>query len=290
MKKILIITDDNSGITHKEAKALGIKIVRMPIIINGETYYEEETITTEKFYDVLPNTEDIKTSAPIMGDLMTLWQESLKTYDQVLFMPMSSGLTSSVNNAELLAKEFDGKIIVVDNHRISVTLKSSVYDAIHLIELGKSAEEIKIILEDKGINESFILIMVSTLKYLKRGGRITAATALIGQTIHLKPILRINGGKLDAYASTLGCKRGAICMIEGMDKALATQFKDVDYEKIRFSIAYTQDLDAAKRFREAIALHLGIKEEKIWLDPLSLSIGVHIGPGSLAIALSKIVD
>ncbi|MCB9498926.1 MAG: DegV family EDD domain-containing protein [Erysipelotrichaceae bacterium] len=180
MKKILIITDDNSGITHKEAKALGIKIVRMPIIINGETYYEEETITTEKFYDVLPNTEDIKTSAPIIGDLMTLWQESLKTYDQVLFMPMSSGLTSSVNNAELLAKEFDGKIIVVDNHRISVTLKSAVYDAIHLIELGKSAEEIKIILEDKGINESFILIMVSTLKYLKRGGRITAATALIG--------------------------------------------------------------------------------------------------------------
>ena len=109
MKKILIITDDNSGITHKEAKGLGIKIVRMPIIINGETYYEEETITTEKFYDVLPNTEDIKTSAPIMGDLMTLWQESLKTYDQILFMPMSSGLTSSVNNAELLAKEFDGK-------------------------------------------------------------------------------------------------------------------------------------------------------------------------------------
>lgn len=290
MKKILIITDDNSGITHKEAKALGIKIVRMPIIINGKTYYEEETITTKEFYDVLPTTEDIKTSAPVLGDLMALRKESLESYDQILFMPMSSGLTSSVNNAELLAKDFHGKVIVVDNHRISVTLKSAIYDAIHLIELGKSAEEIKTILEEKGTSESFILIMVSTLQYLKRGGRITAAAALIGQTIHLKPILRINGGKLDAYASALGYKRGAICMIEGMDKALTTQFKDVSYDKIRFSIAYTHDLEAAKKFRKTIALHLGIKEENIWVDPLSLSIGVHIGPGSLAIALSKIID
>jgi DegV family protein with EDD domain len=290
MKKILIITDDNSGITHKEAKRLGIKIIRMPIIINGETYYQDETITSEKFYETLPTTEDIKTAAPIMGDLMNMWKENLNEYEEILFMPMSSGLTSSVNNAELLAKDFDGKVIVVDNHRISVTLKSAILDAIKLVEQGKTATEIKNILEEKGTSESFILIMVSTLKYLKRGGRITAAAALIGQTMHLKPILRINGGKLDAYATSLGFKRGALCMIDGMDKALATQFKDVPFDKIRFAIAYTEDLDAALRFREAIAKHLGIDKENIWLDPLSLSIGVHIGPGSLAIAFSKIVD
>ena len=190
MGKVAIVTDSNSGITQKEAKELGIRVLPMPFYINGELFYEDITLTQEEFYKKLEEDADISTSQPAPGDVIELWEELLESYDEVIHIPMSSGLSSSCETAIMLSKDFDGKVLVVDNQRISVTQRQSVLDAIQLAEEGKCAQEIYDILMREKL-EASIYITVDTLKYLKKGGRITPAAAAIGTVLNLKPVLQI---------------------------------------------------------------------------------------------------
>ncbi len=285
--KICIITDDNSGITPIEAKELGIKLLRMPVIVDGKVYFENDNITTQEFYTWLAEDKDIKTSQPAPGDIINLWEETLKEYDQIVHIPMSSGLSESCHSALMLSEDYKDKVFVVDNHRISITLKRSVYDALNLVKQGKNAAEIKDILE-KEKSESTIFIMVDTLKYLKKGGRITPAGAALGTTLHIKPVLKLLGGKLDAYAKCLGVKKAKKAMLEAVKKELETKFKDVPIEKLDFATAYTYDIDSANIWVNEIKEYFGINN--VLCNPLSLSIATHIGPGAIAIAVSKIID
>ncbi len=285
--KTLIISDDNAGITYKEAEELGIKLTRMPILIDNETYFENINITQDKFFELQEGGADIRTSQPSIGEVLEMWDEYLKTYDEIVYMPMSSGLSSSCETAINLSRDYENKVFVVDNHRVSVTLRSAVYDAINLVKLGKTGKEIKEILETAA-HDSSIYIMVNTLKYLKKGGRVTPAAALIGETLHLKPILRIDGGKLDACAKSIGFKKGKKILLEQMDYDIKYKYCN-DLHSLRICIAYTKDIEEALAFRYEVAQHYSIKEEDIIINPLSLSVATHIGPGSLAIACSKII-
>lgn len=285
--KTLIITDDNAGFTYKEANDLGIKIMRMPIIIDGNIYYENQNIDQEQFFQLQENGANINTSQPSIGEIIELWEESLKTYDEIVYIPMSSGLSASCETASNLANDYKDKVFVVDNHRISVTLKSSVYDAVNLVKQNKTGKEIKEILEQSS-KDSSIYIMVNTLKYLKKGGRITPAAALIGETLHLKPILRIDGGKLDACSTSLGFKKGKKILLNQMLSDIENKYHDVS--NLRMCVAYTKDLNEALEFKKEINETFNIPIDNIMVDSLSLSVATHIGPGSLAIACSKIIE
>ena len=209
MGKIAIVTDSNSGITQEEAKELGIRVVPMPFYINGELYYEDITLTQDEFYEKLETGADISTSQPSPGDVMELWEELLEEYDEVIHIPMSSGLSSSCENAIMLAREFEGKVHVVDNQRISVTQRQSVEDAMMMRDKGMSGEEIVDVLMREKL-ESSIYITVDTLKYLKKGGRITPAAAAIGTVLNLKPVLpdpRRETGCICKSARMEGCKK-----------------------------------------------------------------------------------
>ena len=282
--KICIITDDNSGFTKDEANKLGIKILRMPVIINGECYFENETINSDLFYKYLEEDKDVKTSQPSPGEVINLWDETLKSYDAIIHMPMSSGLSESCHSALMLAEDYKDKVFVVDNHRISITLKRAVYDALNLIKLGKNPAEIKDFLENTK-SESVIYIMVDTLKYLKKGGRVTAAGAALGATFHIKPVLTILGGKLDAYAKCMAVKKSKLTMLSAVENDIKTKFKDTNINYLDIAVAYTYDVDEAKLWVKEIEDYFKIKNVR--MDPLSLSVATHIGPGALAIAVSK---
>ncbi len=285
--KICIITDDNAGFTKEEAQELGIKIIKMPVLIDGEEHFENITLSTDEFYKKLANGADIKTSQPAPGEVLKVWDETLKTYDAIIHIPMSSGLSESCNTATVLAQDYKGKVFVVNNHRISVTLKSSVRDALNMAKDGKSPEEIKEYLE-KDAYQSAIYVMVDTLKYLVKGGRITPAAALIGGALHIKPILTILGEKLDAYKKVIGTKKGKIALLSAIQDELKMRFKDYSKEDLCFQMAYTFELEAAIEFRKEFAESLGINEDQIELNPLSLSVATHIGPGALALTVSHI--
>lgn len=286
--KICIITDDNAGFTTEEAKELGIKIVKMPVLINGKEYLENETLTTEQFYKELANDADIKTSQPAPGKVLELWDETLKEYDAIIHMPMSSGLSESCNTAKVLAQDYEGKVFVVNNHRISITLKTAVRDAVKLIAQGKTPLQIKEYLENDAFNSS-IYIMVDTLKYLVKGGRVTPAGALIGGALHIKPILTLLGHKLDAYKKVIGLKKAKITLLNAIQDDLNNRFKDFNKEDLVFQMAYTFDLEEALSFRKDFAASLGINEEQIELNPLSLSVATHIGPGALAVTATHFI-
>ena len=280
---ICIITDDNSGFTHEEAENLGITVLRMPVIIDGETFFENETIDTNTFYEKMNNGADIKTSQPSRKDIIDLWTEKLKTYDQILHIPMSSGLSNSCDNAKVLAQEFDGKVVVVDNHRISVTLKAAVRDAIALANKGLDAEAIKAKLEETAF-DSTIYIMVDTLKYLKKGGRITPAAALIGEMVSIKPVLTLLGEKLDSFKKTIGVKKAKVVMLDAAEKDLETRFANFPREEMVFGVAYTYDLEEATKWKEEIMKRFNLDD--VEMNPLSLSVATHIGPGALAITIT----
>ena len=287
-KKIVVITDDNSGFSKEEANKLNIKVLKMPIIIDGEVFFENETITKEEFFDKLNKNEDISTSQPSPGIILEIWENLLKEYDYILHIPMSSGLSASCQTALSLAeeKEFKDKVFVVDNHRISVTLKQSVYDAITLINKGLSAKEIKEKLESEAGNAS-IYISVDTLKYLKKGGRITPSTALIGEALHIKPVLQLFGGKLDSYKKCLGTKQAVNALKTAIKNDLETKFKDYSRDELVFSAAYTgKDDTIIKKVVEEIKEELNI-DTPIIIDHLSLSVSTHIGEGALALTISK---
>lgn len=289
MKKIAIVTDDNSGITPEEAKQLGIYIIKMPVLIDGTEYYEYDNLTSEQFYKFLEEDKDVKTSQPSPGNVMNLWENLLKDYDEIVHIPMSSGLSESCNTAKSLAENFDGNVFVVDNHRISVTLKRSVLDAINLRDKGYDGAAIKETLEaTKG--DSSIYIMVDTLKYLKKGGRVTPAGAALGATFHIKPILQIQGGKLDAKAKVIGVKKAKLKLVEFAKEDLIKRFKYLankgEYE---IEIAYTYDKSLAEDLIKLLQEQIPDLPEVASVNPLSLSIATHIGPGAMAVAISKII-
>lgn len=284
MKKVAIVSDSNSGITQREAKELGVAILPMPFFINGETLYEDIDLTQDEFYQKLKEDVEISTSMPLVGNVTDLWDELLKEYDEIVYIPMSSGLSSSCETAYMLSQEYDGKVQVVNNQRISVTQRQSVMDAKALAKKGKTAAEIKEILERDKM-ESSIYIMVDTLYYLKKGGRITPAAAALGTLLKLKPVLQIQGEKLDAFAKARTVKQAKNIMIEAMKNDFANRFHDEKGEHIHLEMAYTHNLEDAEAFKKEVQETFpGID---ITMNPLSLSISCHIGPGSLAIACSK---
>lgn len=282
MKKIVIMTDSNSGITPDEAKEWGVTVLPMPFLIEGKTYYENITLTQEEFYQKLAEGIDVSTSQPSPEDVITAWDQLLESADSIVHIPMSSGLSGSCQTALMLAQDYDGRVQVVNNQRISVTQKQSVRDALQLADEGKTAEEIKNKLEEVKM-ESSIYIMLDTLKYLKKGGRITPAAAALGSALRLKPVLQIQGEKLDAYAIAKTNKKGISKMLSAMEEDIAQRFGGID--NVHLEVAHSNNEAAAIEFAQTVREKFGV--EDIMIDALSLSISCHIGSGSLAIACSK---
>lgn len=285
MKKIAIVTDSNSGITQKEAKELGIYVLPMPFTINGNTFYEDIDLTQEQFYEKLEEGADISTSQPTIESLLKLWNQLLETYDQVIHIPMSSGLSGSCATAMAMAQDYEGKVFVVDNQRISVTQRQSALDALELANKGMDAEEIREkLLENK--LESTIYITLDTLKYLKKGGRITPAAAALGTILKLKPVLQIQGEKLDAFAKARTIKQAKSIMVEAIKKDIRERFGDDSTpQNVWLAIAHTNNRANAEIFKEEL-----LKEfpgHMIDIAPLSLSVSCHIGPGALAVTCTK---
>lgn len=285
MNKIAIMTDSNSGITQKEAEVLRIRVLPMPFLIDGETFFEEISLTQEQFYERLAQDVDISTSQPSPEDVTKAWEELLEENESIVYIPMSSGLSGSCQTAIMLADDYEGKVQVVDNQRISVTQRQSVLDAIELAKEGKTAVQIKEILEANKF-ESSIYIMLDTLKYLKKGGRITPAAAALGSALRLKPVLQIQGEKLDAFSIARTKKQGVSKMLATIEEDIKTRFGGLDnMENIHMEVAHTVNEEAALELVEMIKERFGV--ETVDMYPLSLSISCHIGAGSLAVACSK---
>ena len=288
--KVAIVTDSNSGISQEEAKRAGITVIPMPFLIDGEEYFEDVNLTQDEFYEKLMNGADVSTSQPSISGVVDIWRELLKTHDEIVHIPMSSGLSASCETATSFAEEFNGKVQVVDNKRISVTQKRSVDDALYLAKQGKSAKEIKEILLESGKNSS-IYIMLSTLKYLKKGGRITPAAALVGKVLGIKPVLQIQGAKLDKFAQVLSFAQGRKKMIDQAVKDITTRFKDAfEKRRLRVDMAYTYDKEKIEAFRvEANKTLKKYNLEVSIINPLSLSISCHIGEGAIAIGITEVI-
>lgn len=286
MSKIIIVTDSNSGISKEEAEKIGVVVIPMPFFIEGKTYYEEISLSQDEFYQMLVAGKNISTSQPSIGKICALWDELLKEYDEIVQIPMSSSLSMNCDTATTFSqeKEYLGKVHIVNNMRISVTQRQSVYDALKLIKEGKSGEEIKEILENDALNSS-IYITVQDLKYLKRGGRITPAAAAIGSLIGIKPVLQIQGKKLDAFRKCRGMKAGKLMMISAAKNDIKNRLGD-DNSKIHVAVAHSNNEEEAKIFLEEIKKEIPNAKD-YYIDHLSLSVSCHIGPGSLAIALCK---
>mgnify|MGYP002619047831 FL=1 len=287
MSKVIVVTDSNSGITPDEAKMLGVEVLPMPFYINEQMYYENIDLTQEQFYEKLVDGVDISTSMPMVGNVTDTWDKLLQEYDEIVYVPMSSGLSSSCETAYMLSQDYDGKVQVVNNQRISVTQRQSVMDAKELAENGKSAAEIKEILEQHKM-ESSIYIMVDTLSYLKKGGRITPAAAALGTLLRLKPVLQIQGERLDAFAKARTVKQAKSIMIEAMKKDFKERFESEDGSKMHLEMAYTHDLAQAEQFKKEV--QEAFPNNEIIMQPLSLSVSCHIGPGAIAIACSKKIE
>lgn len=282
MSKVKIITDSNSGILQSEAEQLGIFVIPMPFTINDEEYLEEISISQEKFYEFLAQDVDVTTSQPSQFYLEEIWNDLLKDNDELLYIPMSSGLSATCSNAKRYAEAFGGKVHVVDNQRISVTQKQSVFEAIELAKQGKSASEIKEYLEETK-SKSSIYIMVDTMKYLKKGGRVSPAAAALGAMLKLKPILYTRGDKFEKYAVVMTLAQAKKKMIAQIKKELETEFK-AEYEagKMILYIAHTQNEKEALKFKDEVLRDIANVEVR-FVDPLSLSVSCHIGPGALAL-------
>lgn len=285
MSKIAVVTDSNSGITQEEGKKIGIAVLPMPFNINEDTFLEDIDLTQEQFYEKLTEGAEISTSQPSLESVTKLWDGLLKEYDQIVHIPMSSGLSGSCQTAMMLAQDYERKVFVVNNQRISVTQRQSALDAKALAEQGKSGEEIKKILEDSKFDSS-IYITVDTLKYLKKGGRITPAAATLGTLLKIKPVLQIQGEKLDAFSKARTMKQAKTTMINAIKHDIASRFcTKGGYEGMKLHIAYTKNKETALEFKTEVEKEFpGLS---IHIDPLSLSVSCHIGPGALALACTK---
>lgn len=288
MSKIAVMTDSNSGITQIEAKEMGITVLPMPFIIDGKTYYEDISLTQEEFYEKLAQNADVSTSQPSVEDVLKYWDKALEDADELVYISMSSGLSGSCSTAQMLSKDYNGRVQVVDNQRISVTQRQSAVDAMELAGRGMNAAQIKELLEQEKMQSS-IYIMLDTLTYLKKGGRITPAAAALGTALRLKPILQIQGEKLDAFTIARTKKQGVAKMINAMETDIKERFGGMEnMDHIHIEVAHTANEEAAKEFEEELREHFGVKNEII-CNPLSLSVSCHIGPGALAVACSKAI-
>lgn len=283
MGSVAIVTDSNSGITQKQGKDLGIFVLPMPFFIDGQMFLEDITLTQEQFYEKLGSDSDISTSQPSPGDVMELWEKVLREYDELVCIPMSSGLSTTCFTAMSIAKEYKGRVQVVDNQRISVTQAQSVFDAMKLRDEGRSASQIREILEKEKMQAS-IYITVDTLKYLKKGGRITPAAAALGTVLNLKPVLQIQGEKLDAFAKVRGWKAAKKTMLNAIENDLNTRFASVKNQMV-LGMAYTCAKEEAQEWRQEIVERF--PEYDIVEGPLSLSVACHIGPGAMAVTCMK---
>lgn len=288
MSKVAIITDSNSGITQAQAKEMGVFVLPMPFMIGDKEYFEDIDLTQEQFYEKLQDGDNICTSQPALTQVTELWDKVLKDYDEIIHIPMSSGLSGSCQSAFMLSQEdpYDGRVFVIDNQRISVTQRQSVLDARDLAAQGKNGQEISdILMRDK--MESSIYIMLDTLYYLKKGGRITPAAAAIGTLLKLKPVLQIQGEKLDAYSKARTSNIGKETMKNAIKNDIEKRFGGIEHalENVHLEIAYTKDLESALKFKEEVLEEFPGFD--ILVNPLSLSVSCHIGPGALALACCK---
>ncbi len=283
------MTDSNSGITQKEAAGLGISVLPMPFMINDATYFEDINLTQDRFYEFLENDAVVSTSQPSPDSLIHMFHKLLAEYDEVVHIPMSSGLSGSCQTACMLAQEpeFDGKVFVVNNQRISVTQTQSVLDAVELAKKGYDGAQIKKILEEDKFNSS-IYIMLDTLFYLKKGGRITPAAAALGTLLKLKPVLQIQGEKLDAFAKARTKSAGKSMMLQAIKNDIENRFGGFDEsakERVMLHIAYTKDAEEAELWKQEVME--AFPGFRLKMAPLSLSVACHIGPGALALACTR---
>lgn len=286
--KVAVVLDSGSGVSRKEAEELGIFVVPMPFMINGKEYEVDNNLTSEQFYQMMNEDADISTSAPSPTRMTEIWDEILKEYDEIVHIPLSSGLSSTCQTATILAEDYDGKVQVVDNQRVSVTQRQAALDAKLLAEEGMNAAQIReVLLREKF--ESSIYITLDTLKYLKKGGRITPAAAALGTLLRLKPVLQIQGEKLDAFSKARTMKQAKATMLSAVEHDLKERFHDPEAEHVWLEIAHTENLEAAKEFAEELRA-LYPKTGEIVIAPLALNIACHIGPGCLAVACSKHVN
>lgn len=285
MSNIGVVTDSNSGITPEMGENLGVMVLPMPFFIDGVCYYENVTISREEFFDKMKNDADITTSQPVPADVMALWDKALKNYEQIIYIPMSSGLSGSCSAAISMADEYyKDRVFVVDNGRVSTPMHRSVLDALELIDEGYNAEEIKSILENsKG--DMIIYVGVQTLKFLKNGGRISPATAAIGTILNIKPVLQFDVGTLDTYAKCRGFNSSKKTMLDAMHHQFETTFKDAyDNNDVYLLAASSAPDDITKQWKEQI--EQSFPGMPVLCDNLSLSLSCHIGYDGLGIACS----
>lgn len=288
MTNIRIVTDSNSGITQSEAEKLGISVIPMPFLIDGEEYFEDINLTQEQFYEHLRGDAAVSTSQPSVASVTELWDKLLKEDCEIVHIPMSSGLSESCHTAQTLAKEYGGRVHVVDNQRISVTQKQSVFDAMKLAEQGKSAAQIAEYLTATK-RDSSIYISLDTLKYLKKGGRLTPAAALVGSILRIKPVLQIQGEKLDAFRKVHSLRQAKQEMVAAIRNDLATRFAQFRKDgEMTISVAHTDNYAEAEIFRKELE-ELFPDVPVTYTDPLSLSVSCHIGPGALAVTATRIL-
>jgi DegV family protein with EDD domain len=283
--KVAILTDSNSGITQMQGKEAGIYVIPMPFMMGGDTFYEDITLTQKEFYKKLEEGVDISTSQPSPADLMDVWNKLLEEYDEVVHIPMSSGLSSSCQTAQVLAEDYDGKVFVVNNQRISVTLRESALEAKRMADAGMDGSAIKEKLEETKM-DSTIYITLDTLEYLKKGGRITPAAALLGSFLRIKPVLTIQGEKLDAFAKARTTKQAKTMMITAAKKDMEERFGDPKGIHTNISVVHSHNEAAAQEFKQELK-EIFPETGEIYVDHLSLSISCHIGPGALAITCTK---
>ena len=284
MPKVAIVTDSNSGITQMQGKELGITVIPMPFMINEQPFFEDINLTQEEFFEKLEEQASVITSQPSPEVILNTWNNLLAEYDEIVHIPMSSGLSGACQSAYMLAQDFIERVMVVDNQRISVPQQISVSDAISMADKGYNAKEIKDFLE-KDKHNSSIYIMVDTLTYLKRGGRITPAVATIGNILKIKPILQIHGEKLDTFAKARTLSQAKTMMLNALKNDLLRQFGEISPEKACLQIAYTKDKIHAEELKEEMMQEFPGFD--IMMAPLSLSVSCHIGPGALGVAWCK---
>lgn len=286
--RVAIVTDSNSGITQSQGKEAGVYVLPMPFMIDGQTHYEDIDLTQQQFYQKLGDGSDISTSQPSPDSILTLWKDLLKEYEQIVHIPMSSGLSGSCQTALMLAQDYEDQVFVVNNQRISVTQRQSVMDAKAMADRGMSGGEIQKVLEDTKFDSS-IYITVDTLKYLKKGGRITPAAAALGTLLKIKPVLTIQGEKLDAFSKARTMKQAKSTMVTAIAKDMEERFGDRTGKSLYLEVAHTDNEEAAMEFKRELE-EMFPEAGEVYMDALSLSVSCHIGPGALAVACTKKLD
>ncbi|MBQ7782586.1 MAG: DegV family protein [Oscillospiraceae bacterium] len=279
MMKTAIVTDTNSGFTQEEADKLGIYLVPMPFIVDGTEYFEGVSCTYEHFFEMLAAGGEVSTTQPSPDAITSLWDKLLESYDNVIHMPMSSALSSSYATATALAAEYNGRVLVPDNKRISVTLRQAVLDAAALSEKGETAEEILRILEETALDSS-IYLAVNTLELLKKSGRVTAAGATVAAILGIKPVLQIQGEKLDAFAKARGMDNAKKVILEALKKDRETRFKG---KNAYIAAAYSGDYEPAEKWLMQLREYFG--DDSIQIHKLPVSISCHVGAGVMAAAV-----